>query len=51
VLNLEMPDRVPRTEYSVELHSDLITAVTGVPVDFQSSEAEKRRARGAFYKA
>ena len=50
-LNLEMPARVPRTEYSVESHWELITAVTGIPVNFQSSEEEKRRARGAFYKA
>ena len=26
-LNLEMPDRVPRTEYSAEKHWDLIKAV------------------------
>jgi hypothetical protein len=50
-LNLQMPSRVPRTEYSVELHWDLITAVTGIPLNFRSSEDEKRRARGAFYKA
>jgi hypothetical protein len=50
-LNLEMPARVPRTEYSVESHWELITAVTGIPVNFQSSEEEKRRARGALYKA
>jgi hypothetical protein len=50
-LNLEMPARVPRTEYSVEVHWDLITAVTGIPANIQSSDEEKRRARSAFYKA
>ncbi len=29
-LNLEMPDRVPRTEYSVEMHLDLINRVLGL---------------------
>jgi len=29
-LRLEMPPRVPRTEYSVEIHHDLIQAVTGM---------------------
>jgi len=29
-LRLEMPPRVPRTEYSVEIHHDLIRAVTGI---------------------
>lgn len=50
-LNLEMPSRVPRTEYSVELHWGLITAVTGIPLDFRSGEEEKKRARAAFFKA
>ncbi len=29
-LRLEMPPRVPRTEYSVEIHHDLIQAITGL---------------------
>jgi len=29
-LRLEMPPKVPRTEYSVEIHHDLIQAVTGL---------------------
>ena len=29
-INLEMPKRVPRTEYSVERHWDLIKVVTGM---------------------
>jgi hypothetical protein len=50
-LNLQMPSRVPRTEYSVELHWDLITAVTGIPLNFRSSEDEKQRGRDAFYRS
>lgn len=29
-LRLEMPPKVPRTEYSVEIHSDLVQAITGL---------------------
>jgi uroporphyrinogen decarboxylase len=50
-LYLEMPSRVPRTEYSVEVHWDLIMAVTGIPVNSQSGEEVKRRARAEFYRA
>lgn len=35
-LNLEMPARVPRTEYSVEGHWDLIRVVTGIDVGVDS---------------
>jgi len=31
-LNLEMPDRVPRTEYSIETNYELLSAVTGIEV-------------------
>lgn len=46
-LNLEMPPRVPRTEYSAESHWELINAVTGSNVSSESdwsvrSEAAKR---------
>ena len=34
--NLEMPDKVPRTEYSAEMHWDLIQRVTGIEVSSQS---------------
>jgi len=36
-LNLEMPSRVPHTEYSVTQHWDVIKAVTGLDVGVESS--------------
>lgn len=30
-LNLEMPDKIPRTEYSAHFHWDLVQKVTGIP--------------------
>lgn len=57
-LNLEMPGRVPRTEYSAESHWNLkeghwplIKAVTGFDVGLDSPDAEKEKARQAFVKA
>lgn len=50
-LNLIMPDRIPRTEYSVEAHWDLIKAVTGLNVNIHSSSHEKIVAGNAFRKA
>ena len=50
-INLEMPDRVPRTEYSVEAHWDLIKEVTGIKVDSKSTLDVQIRARNAFMKA
>lgn len=51
-LNLDMPKRVPRTEYSVDwYHFDLIKTVTGIAVTETSPEAERQRARSAFVKA
>ncbi len=50
-INLEMPPRIPRTEYSAEEHWDLIKAVTGIAVTPDSSEADKQKARSAFIKA
>ena len=50
-INLQMPKRVPRTEYSVEMHWDLIKAVTGIKVSQASSEQEKIEAQKAFRKA
>ena len=35
-INLEMPPRVPRTEYSAHKHWRLVTATTGIQVDVQS---------------
>ena len=56
-LNLEMPSRVPRTEYSAESHWnleeglwDLVKAVTGFDVSLESPLAEREKARQAFVK-
>jgi hypothetical protein len=40
-INLDMPARVPRTEYSADTHWTLVKAVTGIEVD-ASSPAELR---------
>ena len=50
-MNLEMPRRIPRTEYSVESHWDLIRAVTGVNVDVGSSNEVKQAGSRALVKA
>jgi hypothetical protein len=50
-LNLEAPARVPRTEYSAESHWELVKAVTGIEVAFDSPEALRRQASQAFVKA
>ena len=50
-INLEMPKRVPRTEYSAEMHWDLMKAVTGADVTVDSGEEAKARAQEAFYRA
>lgn len=50
-INLEMPDRVPRTEYSVEEHWPLIKVVTGIDVGFESNAEIKASASKAFKKA
>ncbi len=50
-LHLEMPERVPRTEYSATAHWELMRAVTGIPVDQDSGEQVKARAAAAFMRA
>ncbi len=50
-LNLEMPARIPRTEYSAEQHWDLIRAVTGVDVGVDSPESLQQSAGEAFQRA
>ena len=50
-IRLEMPERVPRTEYSAESHWELITAVTGIDVGVESSDEAKAEASAAFMKA
>lgn len=47
-LHLEMPPRVPHTEYSVEGHWPLIQTVTGLTVTEESSEGVKEHARQRF---
>jgi hypothetical protein len=50
-LNLRMPARIPRTEYSAESHWDLIAAVTGIAATAESPAPLRDRARRAFYEA
>ena len=50
-LNLDMPSRVPRTEYSAETHWDLIRAVTGIEVGPHDSVEKQAQASSAFRKA
>jgi hypothetical protein len=50
-LNLEMPARIPRTEYSAEQHWDLIKAVTGIEVGVESPSEDKARASDEFRRA
>lgn len=50
-MNLEMPGRVPRTEYSAQMHWDLIKAVTGIDVGIASSPEQQTQAALALFKA
>ena len=50
-MHLQMPDRVPRTEYSAESHWDLLKAVTGIDVGVESSADVKTAAARAFVRA
>lgn len=50
-INLEMPKRIPRTEYSGELYFDLMEKVTGINIASTSSEQDKLIATKAFRKA
>lgn len=50
-IHLEMPPRVPRTEYSAEMHWDLIKAVTGIDVGVDSPEEVQTQAAIAFMRA
>ena len=47
-MNLEMPARVPRTEYSAEGHWELLRAVTGIAVGADSPEPLRRKAQQRF---
>jgi hypothetical protein len=50
-INLEMPRRIPRTEYSAQSHWDLIKAVTGIDVGVESTGEVKHAASVAFMRA
>lgn len=50
-IHLEMPARIPHTEYSIERHWELIKAVTGIDVGVTSSDEEQTTASIAFQKA
>ena len=50
-INLEMPQRVPRTEYSADSHWDLIKAVTGINVSAESSDRLKIDSQRSFRSA
>jgi len=50
-INLEMPKRIPRTEYSGEFYFDLMKQVTGINVLSTSSDKLKLEAELAFRKA
>ena len=50
-IHLEMPRRVPRTEYSAESHWPLIAAVTGIEVDEHSPPELRAEAGRAMRKA
>ncbi|OQA43079.1 MAG: methylcobalamin:coenzyme M methyltransferase [Chloroflexi bacterium ADurb.Bin325] len=50
-IQLQKPARIPRTEYSVESHWELLQAVTGLPVSVDSPATLKERASLAFMAA
>ncbi len=50
-LYLEMPDRVPRTEYSAHFHWNLVQRVTGISVDENSPAEVQVKASRAFTEA
>lgn len=50
-LRMEMPNKIPRTEYSAHFHWDLVKAVTGLDVSPESDERRQTEASSAFVKA
>ncbi|MCU0502872.1 MAG: hypothetical protein MUC51_14110 [Anaerolineae bacterium] len=50
-MNLEMPARIPHTEYSLEGHWELVKSVTGIEASPLSPDALKQQAAFALYKA
>ena len=49
-LNLDMPGRVPRTEFSADGHWELVSAVTGLNVDYTSDPEVRGDAARRFIK-
>ncbi|MBM4033753.1 MAG: hypothetical protein FJ291_18500 [Planctomycetes bacterium] len=49
--NLEMPRRIPRSEFDAECHWGLVRAVTGINVGVESPRELKQEARLAFIRA
>lgn len=47
-MNMQTPKRVPRTEYSVESHWNLVSKVTGMPVTKDSDSAVQAAAQKKF---
>lgn len=47
-IHLEMPRRIPHTEYSLELHWEVIRAVTGIQVGIESPPELRRQAAQAL---
>lgn len=50
-LNLRMPSRVPRTEYSLESHWEVARFITGINVNNRSDDETKQKASRALIKA
>lgn len=50
-LNLEMTDRIPRTEFSADFHWDLVKKVTGIEVDEHSDAQVQKIASATFCRA
>ena len=48
-INLDMPNRVPRTEYSADEHWELVKAATGMDVCAESPDYLKIQAKRAFH--
>lgn len=49
--NLEMPSRIPHTEFDAQTHWRLVQAVTGLPVTSQSDAETRQAASCAFVRA
>ena len=50
-LNLDMPMKIPRTEFSASFHWPLVERVTGIKITNSSDEREKLRAVKVFESA